>query len=194
MKVTPGNNQRMVIVSIISIVILFFLWLTKINGVTLDSISYYGLHLIYEAMYLAMLWYLISILQFSGESVSVQTPFTIFLGVGLVNALILMVNVQTGLIAGTGALVGIITIYTAIYTFRVKHHNIKRPFRILGIALLVALLLKISLVFLPIPPGKYVPGPDRFIGLINLIPLLAILYILLQTRRILKAEPVSSSE
>ncbi|MBS1526582.1 MAG: hypothetical protein JST19_13080 [Bacteroidetes bacterium] len=186
MKVTPANNRRMVMISIANISLLFLLTLARINAVGLDTVADYGLHMIDEISYLTMLWYLVSIIQFTGESISVQTPFSIFLGLQLVNYICSFTALFGMLIEGLGILMGVITIYVAVYAFHVKHKMIKSGFRILGVALFGSILLKFSLAFLPITSGRHHPSPGVFIGFIDLIPVLAILYIILQVNNLLK--------
>ncbi|HVS90773.1 MAG TPA: hypothetical protein VHE59_01990 [Mucilaginibacter sp.] len=193
MKVTPRTNRWMVIISVANISLLLLLTLVRINAIALDAIVDYGLHMVDEATYLAMLWYLISILQFAGENVAVQTPFSIFLGLQIVICICTFTTLFGTLIEGLGILMGVITIYVAVWAFRVKHQKIKSAFRILGVALIVSTWLKVSLAFLPIIPSPHLPGPGRFVGFIDLIPAIAMLYIIHQVDNLLKINPEAST-
>src|ERR1700761_2369541 len=108
MKVTPGNNRRMVSISIISILILFILTLIRLWGFVPDIFTYYVLHIAAEITYLAMLWYVISILQFAGETVSIQSPFSILLGLELVYFLMSYTKMLGSLNVSMGVVMGII--------------------------------------------------------------------------------------
>ena len=182
----------MLAVNVVSIVLLLILSLIRFMGIRMDAITYYILHTAAEVTYLAPLWYLISILQYAGENISIQSPFSIFLGLELVNFLtsLFFTNILATLRMGIGVLTGILTIYMAINAFRVKNGNLAGPFKVLGIAFLLALLLKFSLGFIQVLPGR--PLPSGFIGIMEQVPLFAILYLVYRTGKYLHETGIPS--
>jgi len=172
----------MIKLSVICIVLL----LLSLIDYSSNLFLYALLYIITTIINIFLILYLISILQFAKESFAIQTPFSIFLGLEIIGFLSQMFfSHSTGtLTEGIGILNFVIIIYVLIATFRVQSKKLAEAFGIFGIALLLNIILKFGLTFIIVIPGK--PFQSRFIGIINLIPLLAILHIIYQTGKVLK--------
>jgi len=182
----------MIIFSALCILYLLVIFFVGQTGMVLDAFTYYFLHIGQELTYLAMLWYVISILQFAHEPISIQTPFSILLGLELVYFLISYTNLRGTLNLSMGVVMSIVFIYATINAFRVKNKELRNSFRVLGIAFSFTILLKFSLGFFVISPHG--PLPSRYLSLFDEIPLLAILYLIIQTGKLLKEETQSVNE
>src|ERR1700757_3060722 len=87
MKVTLANNRRMMLAAVFAVVLTMVLSIFKMISFFPDVISIYTLQLVDKVLYLALILYLINILQHYGESVSIQTPFSIFLGLEIIDSI-----------------------------------------------------------------------------------------------------------
>jgi len=86
MKVTAKNNRLIFGLLITNTICTFIIALLSINNVFPDVISWIILHATAGLCYIITISYLIGILQFAGEAITIQTPFSIFLGTQIIAA------------------------------------------------------------------------------------------------------------
>ncbi len=138
-----------------------------------------------ELINILLIMYLISILQFSNENFSIQNPFSILLGLGIIKvAGELFSPASTGnLLMGISIIYVIILIYVLIASFKIRSQKLSKPFKALGIVWLTVTLIKMSLLFMLNKIDKaYL---SLYVDLLNIMPLLATYYILHKTGEIL---------
>jgi hypothetical protein len=182
MNVSKETNRRMKKVNIAGIISLLIFSFVKINS---DPLLYSLLDIITGVISIYLLLYLISILQFAHESVSVQNPFSIFLGLEVVRLVgIFFAESAASLLSGIGIIELIIMIYILIATFKIKSDKFARPFQIFGILLILTTAAKICLVFGFMGRGNELIS--LYINLMGMLPLLAIFYIIRQTGKYLQ--------
>jgi hypothetical protein len=133
---------------------------------------------------------LIKILQFAKEKLYVQMPFFFFLALELVSFIagILPAYQQTGIIVlgSIGTINIVVTIYLLLMAFQVRHVQLSSTYKIYALCLVLVMAFKFSVPFLwPVINGQS-PQVVRFFGLIDLLPLFAILYIIYTTGKLLE--------
>jgi len=184
MKVTAKNNRLIFGLLITNTICTFIIALLSINNVFPDVISWIILHATAGLCYIITISYLIGILQFAGEAITIQTPFSIFLGTQIIAAFASVLSArQQGQIMLTESLAMInivVVFYIILVTFRIKAKQISTPYKIYGLSLVLEILLKFSFVFLRMPIM-----PERFIGVADFMPLFAIFYIVNRTGKLL---------
>jgi hypothetical protein len=182
MNVNKETNRRMKKVSIAGIISMFIFSFVKINS---DPLLYSLLDIVAGVISIYLLLYLISILQFAHEAVSVQNPFSIFLGLEVVRLIgLFFAESAASLLSGIGIIELIIMIYILIATFKIKSDKFARPFRIFGVLLMLTTAAKILLLFGFMLRNN---GPiSLYINLMTMLPLLAIFYIIHQTGKYLQ--------
>ena len=146
-------------------------------------------------IFILLLMYLISILQFANENFKVQNPFSILLGLGIISLLSeLFFPRQTGdLTMGISIINVVLVVYVLIATFKIKSPILAHPFKILGFVWSISTLTKLSLLFSKttfLTRDQLVLCAD----LINVTPLLAIYYVIRQTEHILNKTVVTNTE
>ena len=183
MIVSKTNNKRMKRISIVGIILMIISSFVTINS---DPLFYYLLHIGAGIIYIYLLSYLISILQFSNENISVQNPFSIFLGLEVVRFIgeVFFVRSAAGLLSGMGILELIMLVYIAISTFKIKSESLAWPFRLLGILLVLTSVTKFFILFSF--SSRQTNIFSMYISLVNSVPLMAMFYIVFQTGNIIK--------
>lgn len=184
MKVNKENNSRMVTLCVIGIILGLIFSFTSVNNAYL--FYYYISYIAIRGIYIALLMYFISVLQFSNESVSVQNPFSIFLGLEVVRLIgeVFFAKSVGNLLSGIGMVELIILIYIMIGTLKIKSEKLKWPFRTLGILLLLTSIVRMGFLFGS--TGQINDLLKICINLTSVLPLLATYYILSTTKNILK--------
>lgn len=203
MKVTRDNNQRMIGVNILNIflfLVLLAIWIYRIH---INHGVQYGLSVISEATYTVLIFYLINILQFAGEKILVQTPFSIYLGLQLISFISSFFS-RIGLdlfSIGLGVLNFLVIIFIVISAFKVKNEKLSFSFKTLGLCIVLPVILRVGLPLIPsfselvYKAAKQGVSLIGYINLSEMIPLFAILYTLIQTGKILtEREPSSAVE
>jgi len=98
------------------------------------------------------LTYIISVLQFANEDISIQTPFSIFLGLQVITLLSNILPIiglkPIDLFPASGVLTIILTCYMMLMCFKIKNIKFSRPFKIWGILLVTLIILKLLILFL----------------------------------------------
>ena len=170
-------------ISIVGIILMIISSFVTINS---DPLFYYLLHIGAGIIYIYLLSYLISILQFSNENISVQNPFSIFLGLEVVRFIgeVFFVRSAAGLLSGMGILELIMLVYIAISTFKIKSESLAWPFRLLGILLVLTSVTKFFILFSF--SSRQTNIFSMYISLVNSVPLMAMFYIVFQTGNIIK--------
>ena len=130
-----------------------------------------------------LIWYLIGILQLANEAPSIQTPFSILLGISIISVFSNVLFIGTQSTGAFGILNAILVVYVMLATFKIKNPEFLSPFRFLGVALVVAIAFKLSAIF-------FIGTRDlqiyvKFVSLLDILPLFAILRIINKTGRIL---------
>jgi hypothetical protein len=190
MKINAENNQLMLWLAVINIILTFNLFFLALNDIHLNIYFYCILHVPAEVTYIFMLYYLIKILQFAKEKLYVQMPFFFFLALELVSFIagILPAYQQTGIIVlgSIGTINIVVTIYLLLMAFQVRHVQLSSTYKIYALCLVLVMAFKFSVPFLwPVINGQS-PQVVRFFGLIDLLPLFAILYIIYTTGKLLE--------
>jgi hypothetical protein len=194
MKVNKENNKRLVLVATANISLTFLVTIINISQISLDPISYYTLHIFTEVTYISLLVYLISILQYSNEKISIQTPFSIYLGLEFIKFIlgILYTPSMGTLTSGLGLFNMCIIIYLLIAVFKIEHEKLAFPFRLFAITLVLTMVVKIILPFtIKISPHML---PSRYFGFMDILQISAILYIICSVGSLLKnADPSTAN-
>ncbi len=190
MKVSIANNRRMIAIAIINLILLLIIFFLRINQLYFGAFFSIALLVANELAFILLLWYVISILQYWGENLSLQTPFTIFLGLQVVNFLVRILRSRdlSTMDLGLGVALAIVKIYMAVAAFRVKNEKIKDSFRVLGIILLFDVLFTFGWGMIPFLPDAI--RPSRFLIIANLVQMFGILYVIHQNRKQLKAATI----
>ena len=150
MKVNQKNNRFIKKLAIIAI-ILAVVNLILDMGVGANFLS--DIFVFLTGISIAVfLTYIISILQFANESISIQTPFSSFLGLEVITLLSNILPIvglkPIDLSPASGVLTIILTCYMMLMCFKVKNIKFSRPFKFLGILLLTLIVLKLLILFL----------------------------------------------
>jgi hypothetical protein len=184
MKVSKENNSRMIALCVIGIILTLISSFLSVSNTYL--FYYYLSYIAIQAINIILLMYMISILQFSNESISVQNPFSIFLGLEAVRVIgeVFFTKSTENLLSGIGMIELIIFIYIMIATVKIKSDKLKWPFQCLGIFLLLTSLIKMWVLFGF--AGRISNSLTLYTNLINVIPFFAVLFILSRTKNILK--------
>jgi hypothetical protein len=190
MKASVVNNKKMLRLSVSGCFAALMLAIAQFNN---DAFFSALLYIIVEVIFIFLIMYLLAILQFARESLSVQNPFSILLGMEVVKLIAqLFFSGQMGdLLMSISITTGIIVVYILIAAFKVKTANIATPFKILGIAWLATSGLKLSALFFLNRLTR--PAMLMSADLLNLVPLVAIYYIIYQMGRILNSTEISTT-
>lgn len=182
MKVSIVNNRKMLRLSITGCIAALLLAIARFNGDTFfDTVLY----LATEIIFIFLIMYLIAILQYVNEGISVQNPFSIMLGLEVIQLIgkLFFPRQTADLVMGISIITTIIIIYIIIAAFKVKTKKLALPFRILGIAWFLSSASKLSLLFFLSRMSGHVLM--LCVDLINLIPLVAIYHIIRQAGTLL---------
>src|SRR5258708_23160884 len=86
MKIKKGRNKLMVLLAIINSLLTIGIFTLGISG-QLNNIYYFIINVFIQIGYIILILYMIGILQFINEPISVQTPFSLFLGLVVISFL-----------------------------------------------------------------------------------------------------------
>jgi hypothetical protein len=187
MKVNKENNRKMIKASIAAIVLSVILAFAQ--AINIDSLFYYLVYIATGIIYILLLMYVIGVLQFVGEAFNVQNPFSIVLGLEVVKFIsgLFFIKNANNLLSGIGIIELIIFIYIIIAAFKVKSKKLALPFRILGISFLLTSIIRLGLL---LGPFSYLINKYSiliiFTKMMDIIPIIAIFYIIYETRNILR--------
>lgn len=194
MKVTETNNDRMAIIAIISIAITiativqhfspFYVpyWLRLTIGIT-NSLSY-----------ILLIWYVISILKFTGQDQAILAPFYALLGVKILGDLTAVFSPVMGSVFGI--INAIIIIYAFVVSLMIKARYIALPVKVFTSVLFGILALRdIAGLVVSAQSGYWNYQFIRaFYLALDLLPPLSLLFIVVRTYLLLKNPPVESEE
>ena len=182
MKTSVVANKKMIRLSISGCFASLMLAIAQFNNDAFFSVL---LYIVVEVIFIFLIMYLLAILQFAGESLSVQSPFSTLLGLEVVKliAQVFFSSQMGDLLLGISIITGIIVVYILVAAFKVKTHGIAKPFRILGVAWVATSVLKLSTLFFLNRSNR--PGILLFADLLNTIPLVVIYYIIKRMESIL---------
>jgi len=168
----------------ISIVLTFFIFVLEFNYP-----QQFILQAINAFIYILLSWYLISVLQFAGESISIQNPFSILLGINILSFISTFWAISN-LALPFSVLFILLSIYIFFIAFQIKDPRFSKAFKLYGLALIVVISMKAFLSF-EIVQLQFDERPMylSFITLANVLPLYAILSI---TRKVITALHESS--
>lgn len=159
-----------------------------------DPFFYALFYIVTEVSFIFLLMYLVSILQYMYEALSIQNPFSILLGLQIVKIVCeLFFPIKGGsLITGISMINIIILLYALTASFKIRSREIAWPFRILTISWLLALTAK-ALLLIGIFGKPRIANFSLYALLINVIPFIAIYYLIRQTGKVLN-EKVTINE
>jgi hypothetical protein len=171
MKVNKKNNRLMWHLTLASITAVLFAFVLEFNYT-----PSFILHSFTAVVAVFLIWYLIGILQLAGEAPSIQTPFSILLGISIISVFSNVLFIGTQSTGAFGILNAILVVYVMLATFKIKNPEYSGPFRFLGVALVVATGFKLSAIFF-IGTGN-LPVYVKFVSILDILPLVAILMII----------------
>jgi hypothetical protein len=188
MIINKRRNKWMMAIVIVNILLTITLFLLNFNRVPLNWLFYDFLQAMTEITYILIILYLVSVLQLANESIAVQTPFNIFLGVAIIafisgffpsrqQNLIMIISV-------IGILNIIMTFYILVVTFKIKNKDLLPAFKIFSITQVLVMLLKISIPFVWVITTSQQTPISKYLGLISLLPVLIVFYIISKTQNI----------
>ena len=168
--------------AITAIIIICFSFILEFNYTTTAAILLY----LNSFIPIVLVWYLVAILQFAGEDIAVQTPFSIYLGISLISLLSQLFTPGSSLLA-MGVLNGILLIYILVATFKIRNKKFSTIYRAYSISLLCILLVKLGAIFItPMQFNLGHPFFTNFIVLLDIVPLYIALWIINTAGEILK--------
>jgi hypothetical protein len=175
--------KRLTIASILVTVLIFIL-----------EINYqppYILIVFTSIAFIFLTYYLIGVLQFAHEKITIQTPFSIFLGIEIIAFVsgLLTPGLQSEMMINTsfGMINIILIVYILIMTLQVKNSLLAKPYKFLGTALIIMATIKLIIPFSALASHD-IPSYIGYINLADLIPLFAILNIINKTNKILQSD------
>jgi hypothetical protein len=182
MKISKERNQLMAWLAIINIILTLAIFLLHMNRVQLDLPFYYFIRGATEITYVLMILYLIGILQSVGETMAVQTPFLLFLGIEVVIFISGFISSRSQsmlmMFTAIGAVKIITVIYIAIMAFKIKNQWFSTAFKTYGLALILVFIIKMSAPVLFVMTNHGTPPALKYLGLTDIIPLIAMLFII----------------
>ena len=181
MIVNQTGNRKMIRNNRGLILLVLVCWfIVSVNG-TEDHLMFFIFNLVTALAYILLTRYLIDLLQFHQEPISVQTPFSIFLGLQIVIFIGQFFSYEN---MGSSILVAILAIYMLSSSFKIKSKVLLKPMILFGLSLILRLLIGIGIYLLAAREGRSIPV--QFSGLGQIVPLFVILYILTQNGKYLK--------
>lgn len=182
----------MILLGIANIALILVITIFHINNIMLDTVSYFVLHGCAEVTYILLLVYLVNILQYANEKISVQTPFNIYLGLAFIKLILslLYTSSASDLAMGLSMLSICLTIYLIISSFKIVNEKIAVAYKLFSLTLLLNMSIKIAIPFIiTISPRML---PSRYFGFLDIIEAGAILYIIRCSGGLLKPNEVST--
>ncbi len=191
MKVNKENNRRVMLLGIANTILILVITLLHINNNEPGTISYFVLHACTEITYILLLVYLINILQYANEKISVQTPFNIYLGLAFIKLLLgfLYTSNAGELAMGIGMLSMCLTIYLIISSFKIANEKIATAYKLFSLVLLLNMLTKIAIPFIVVISARMFPS--RYFYLMDIMEVGTILYIIRSCGDLLKTNEVN---
>ncbi len=181
MIVNQTSNRKMIRNNRGLIFLVLVCWLiVSVNG-TEDHLMLFIFNLVTAMAYILLTRYLIDLLQFHQEPITVQTPFSIFLGLQIV---IFIGQFFAYGNLGLGIMDAIMVFYILFAAFKVKSKVLSKPMILFGFSLLLRLILGVGILLAATKMGR--TFPVQISGLAQVIPLFTILYILSQNSKYLK--------
>jgi len=180
------------LLGIANIILILAITLLRINNIELDTISYFVLHTCTEITYILLLVYLINILQYANEKISVQTPFNIYLGLAFIKFILgFLYTSNAGDVTMAIAMLNIcIVVYLIICSFKIENEKVALGYKLFCIVLLLNMLVKIAIPFVvTISPNML---PSRYLGVMDIIEVGAILYIIRSCSNLLRTNEIST--
>jgi len=180
------------LLGIANIILILAITLLRINNIELDTISYFVLHTCTEITYILLLVYLINILQYANEKISVQTPFNIYLGLAFIKFILgFLYTSNAGGVTMAIAMLNIcIVVYLIICSFKIENEKVASGYKLFCIVLLLNMLVKIAIPFVvTISPNML---PSRYLGVMDIIEVGAILYIIRSCSNLLRTNEIST--
>lgn len=168
----------MMLLGIANIALILVITIFHINNIVLDTVSYFVLHGCAEITYILLLIYLVNILQYANEKISVQTPFNVYLGLAFTKLILSFLYTSSAgdLAMGIGMLSICLTIYLIVSSFKITNVKIAMAYKLFSIALLLNMSIKIAIPFIVIISPRVLPS--RYFGFMDIIEASAILCII----------------
>ncbi|WP_295674014.1 hypothetical protein [uncultured Mucilaginibacter sp.] len=187
LKVNLKTNQLIFTATIVYIVLSIAEFYLKISQVAASNTIYYAYSIFMEALYVLLIFYLISILMFFGEKTEISTAVTMLICIDILRFIATEWPgkvLSYGLTPTLGILTLVAYIYLVVQFFKVKSSCISRPFRLLGLSFFAVMLIKsaITIAFPLIADGIN----QEFNNIFSLLIPLSILYILKKATRLIK--------
>lgn len=196
MKINKQRNHLMVWLTIINITLKIGITLLHINRIQLDLSLSYFIDCVIEITYILMLFYLIGILQFVGETIAIQTPFSLFVGIEVVIFISGFISSRSQsmlmMFFAIGAVKIIAIIYIAIIVFKIRNQQILVAFKIYGLSLILIFIVKTSMPFLFVMTNHAVLPTLKYLGLTDVIPLIALLFIMDKTGEYIDSHQIAA--
>ena len=198
MRVTTNNNRLMAIMASVNILLIVLFFVLPFASVVPGLVIYYLLNIIRGVFDVFLSFYLVLLIQFAGEKVAVQTPFSIFLAIKLIFLFIFIFPfLHVGnLIQTTSIYIFVLIFYIAIMTTKMKNPVFSTPFKIYGASLIAVMIFGIVITFFNIKnntPYQQLSGL-WFTSLTGILPMLAILNILSKSKKVLSDKLLAHTE
>jgi len=178
-KVNLKTNQWIIITTIVYIVLSIVEFYLKISQVVASYTIYYTYSIFMEALYVLLIFYLISILMFFGEKTAISTAVTMFICIDVMRFIATEWPgkvLSYGLTPTLGILTLVVYIYLLVQFFKVKNSCISLPFRFLGLSFFAVMLIKLVIIIaFPVMADRI---NQEFNNISSLLIPLSILYIL----------------
>jgi len=174
------NSKMIRNTRVLIFLVLAFWFIVLVNGPE-DHLMLLLFSLLTALVYILLTKYLIDLLQFHQEPITVQSPFSIFLGLQIV---IFIGNFFAYGNLGLNILDAIIALYILLAAFKVKTKVLSKPMILFGFSLLLRLILGVGILLPATQMGR--TFAIQILGLAQLVPLFAILYILTRNGKYLK--------
>ena len=181
MIVNQTTNSKMIRNNRGLIFLVLICWLiVSING-TGDHLMLFIFNFVTALAYILLTRYLIDLLQFHQEPITVQTPFSIFLGLQIV---IFIGRFFAYGNLGLSVMEAVMSFYLLFTVFKVKTKVLSKPMIIFGFSLLLRFLSGMAISLIAAKLGQ--TFPVQILSLVQVIPLFAVLSILSQNSKYLK--------
>jgi len=190
-KVNLKTNQWIIIATIVYIVLSIVEFYLKISQVVASYTIYYTYSIFMEALYVLLIFYLISILMFFGEKTAISTAVTMFICIDVMRFIATEWPgkvLSYGLTPTLGILTLVVYIYLLVQFFKVKNSSISLPFRFLGLSFFAVMLIKLVIIIaFPVMADRI---NQEFNNISSLLIPLSILYILKKVALFIKDKSI----
>lgn len=192
MTVNIRNNRILLIVSIVDVLLSTLYAVKRVYYFYINVNILYSLTIISEVTFLISLFYLSVLLKSNGERKFIISGFYLLIITSLLVSFEgVFNNSPTNYVSAISNIIGVLClIYTIIVIFFIKNSTLSRLFRIYAYASILTFILDICppIILPSIIDIRVSYSIMRYIGFVNLLPLLSMCYIFYNSDKVINAK------